>query len=337
MVCVRSAVFEAGIGHNKRFGLPGTAMSEFTTRASSINRALDQIGDKWCLLILQEVFWGINSFGGLLQETGISRGVLSNRLKWLQEHECLRRRDTGGHPSYHLTRKSVDLYHSALMAVVWEDRYYDTPDIQAVRLFHRSCGKRFTPRMACAHCHGDADGREVIYEPGPGATRDVRGKKVRRRSSLPSSAVPSERNVYRNVVDLVGDRWTANVIALGYHHLHRFDEFHRELPVATNILADRMQYLVQQGIFETQPYQERPLRYEYHLTDKGWDLFPWFLTLLQWGDRWCDPSGAGAPMALTHEACGAPLRGQVVCDQCGEEVRPHEVDFSINGEIGVAN
>lgn len=311
-------------------------MTELTTRASSINRALDQIGDKWCLLILQEVFWGIGSFGGILQETGISRGVLSDRLKWLQDHDCLRRRGGTRHPSYHLTRKSVDLYHNALMAVAWEDRYYDTPDIQAVRLVHRNCGKPFEPRMNCSHCHQAVDGREVHYQPGSGARRDVREKKVRRRSSLSSDAVPSERHVYRNLVNLVGDRWTANVIALAFHDLHRFDEFHRELPVATNILSDRMRFLVEQGIFATRLYQQRPLRQEYFLTDKGWDLFPWFLTILQWGDRWCDPGGAGPPMALTHTACGQPLRGQVVCDQCGDEVRPDEVDFTIRDLEGKA-
>jgi len=304
-------------------------MTELTTRASSINRALDQIGDKWCLLILQEVFWGINSFGGILQQTGISRGVLSNRLKWLQDHDCLRRRGGSRHPSYHLTRKSVDLYHNALMAVAWEDRYFDTPEIQAVRLLHRNCGKAFEPVMACSACHAAVDGREVSYSPGPGARRDVRDKKVRRRSSVSVDDVPSKRQVYRNLIELVGDRWTANVIALAFHDLHRFDEFHRELPVATNILADRMRFLVAQDIFEMRPYQQRPLRHEYYLTGKGWDLFPWFLTLLQWGDRWCDPVSAGPPMSLTHTPCDQPLIGQVVCDQCGDEVRPNEVDFTI--------
>ena len=57
-------------------------VGEFTTRASSINRALDQIGDKWCLLIIQEVLWGINSFNEMMAAMGVSRGVLSNRLKW---------------------------------------------------------------------------------------------------------------------------------------------------------------------------------------------------------------------------------------------------------------
>ena len=65
--------------------------AEFTTRASSINRALDQIGDKWCLLIIQEVLWGINSFNDMMDAMGVSRGVLSNRLTWLQEVGCLRK------------------------------------------------------------------------------------------------------------------------------------------------------------------------------------------------------------------------------------------------------
>ena len=62
-----------------------------STRASSINRALDEIGDKWCLLIIQEVLWGINTFTDMLSATGASRGVLSNRLNWLLSIDCLRK------------------------------------------------------------------------------------------------------------------------------------------------------------------------------------------------------------------------------------------------------
>ena len=73
-------------------------MSKLITRASSINRALDEIGDKWCLLIIQEVFWGINSFNEMMTAMGVSKGVLSNRLKWLQSIDCLSKRtdDNGG-------------------------------------------------------------------------------------------------------------------------------------------------------------------------------------------------------------------------------------------------
>ena len=49
--------------------------AQLRTRASSINRALDEIGDKWCLLVFQEVFWGINSFNDMLAATGVSRDL----------------------------------------------------------------------------------------------------------------------------------------------------------------------------------------------------------------------------------------------------------------------
>ena len=83
-------------------------MSKLITRASSINRALDQIGDKWCLLIIQEVFWGINSFTEMMAAMGVSRGVLSDRLKWLQSVDCLRQvpeSEGGKRMRYQLTPK----------------------------------------------------------------------------------------------------------------------------------------------------------------------------------------------------------------------------------------
>ncbi|MEL7043967.1 MAG: winged helix-turn-helix transcriptional regulator [Pseudomonadota bacterium] len=302
------------------------AANTLSTRASSITRALDEVGDKWCLLIIQEVFWGINTFSGMLAATGVSRGVLSDRLKWLQSVGCLRKDSDGGRGgSYHLTRKSLGLHASAMMAIEWERRHFNTPALDSVQLVHTSCGQPFRAVMRCAHCGELLSGRDVHYTPGPGATRDQRVKKVRRRSSLSAVDVPSPRSVYRNLVDIVGDRWTANVIALAFHGHARFDEFHRELPVATNILSDRLKFLENRGVFIAEAYQANPQRFEYRLTQKGWDLFPFFLTLLQWGNEWCDPEGRGAPMLLEHTSCGAPLRGVVLCDQCDEPLEPFSV------------
>ena len=307
-------------------------MGKLTTRASSINRALDQIGDKWCLLIIQEVFWGINSFNEMLDATGVSRGVLSDRLKWLQSVDCLRRANDGKggkRMRYHLTPKSLELYDSALMALAWERRFFSTPELDEVELLHRKCGQVFIPQMRCRSCDGALHSTEIIYNPGPGATRDAREMKVRRRSSVSVEDVPSKRVVYRNLVNIVGDRWTANVIALALHGFTRFDQFHHELPVATNILTDRLKFLVEQEIFEQVIYQERPRRHEYKLTAKGEATLPWFLTILQWGDKWCDPSGDGKPMRLVHKPCGRTLRGQVICSACGGVLRAREVRFSI--------
>ena len=313
--------------------LPDTGKDFMLTRGSSITRALDEVGDKWCMLIIQEVFWGINTFSGMLEATGVSRGVLSERLKWLQKIGCLRRRPnaTGKRSlEYHLTRKSVQLYDCAMMAIVWERKYFQSAALDGLQLLHTPCGHVFSPVIRCNGCQRPVKGQDVSYSPGPGAARDNRIKKVRRRSSLPSSIVPSERNVYRNLVDIVGDRWTANVIALAFHGYTRFDQLHEELPVATNILSDRLKFLRERGVMDAKPYQERPGRYEYYLTEKGWDLYPYFLTLLQWGDRWCDTEGRGQPMRLKHIPCGGPLHGVVCCDQCDAELRPFDVVITLS-------
>jgi len=305
-------------------------MSKLVTRASSINRALDQIGDKWCLLIIQEVFWGINSFTEMMTAMGVSRGVLSDRLKWLQSIDCLQQvseRKGGRRMTYHLTQKSIELYDNALMALNWERKFFDTPQLDNIALIHSKCGKAFTPQMLCRKCDEEILVPEVSYKPGPGARRDEREMKVRRRSSISVEEVPSKRSLYKNLINIVGDRWTSNVIALSFHGLTRFDQFHQELPVATNILSDRLKFLVEHGVFQQIAYQERPKRFEYQLTEMGEALYPYFLTLLQWGDKWCDSNNEGKPMRLTHDRCGYALVGKVTCSECGGVLKAHDVQF----------
>ena len=70
----------------------------------------------------------------------------------------------------------------------------------------------------------------------------------------------------------------------------------------------------------------------YHLTAKGRDLFPWFLALLQWGDKWCDPQEQGPPMLVRHDNCATVLGAQVRCSECGEARNAHQVQFTLDGE-----
>jgi len=299
-----------------------------STKASSINRALDEIGDKWCILIIQEVLWGINTFTQMLSATGASRGVLTDRLNWLQSVDCLRKNETNpSRPTYHMTKKSIELYHNGLMAMNWERKYFSTPELDSIELIHNRCGKIFWPIMQCNCCNQSLHCHDVVFIPGPGAGIDQRATKIRRRSSSSQKDGPG-KTLYRNLIHLLGDRWTANLVALAFHGLKRFDDFHKELPVATNILADRLKLLVNEGVFYQKPYHQSPLRYEYHLTDKGQDLFPYFATLLDWGDKWCQ-MGKGEPMLMHHKSCEQSFKAQVRCDQCGETLVATEVHFNL--------
>ncbi len=70
-------------------------------------------------------------------------------------------------------------------------------------------------------------------------------------------------------LEVVGERWTLLIVRDALLGLRRFDEFQRNLGIARKVLADRLRWLVDEGILERVPYQERPKRYEYHLTERA--------------------------------------------------------------------
>lgn len=114
---------------------------------------------------------------------------------------------------------------------------------------------------------------------------------------------------------MVGDPWALLVLRDLFLGLTRYDELRRDLGVATNVLADRLDRLVSAGLVTREAYQEAPVRHEYRLTDAGRDLYGVVVALMAWGDRHLAPDGA--PMRLVHDDCGHPTVPTVTCDQCG--------------------
>ena len=120
-------------------------------------------------------------------------------------------------------------------------------------------------------------------------------------------------------LEAIGDRWTMLVIRDAFNGVRRFDHFQERLGVARNVLSDRLGRLVDEGILEKRPYQERPPRFEYRLTRKGLDLFPVLVSLMNWGDRHA-PDPDGPPMLVLHRDCGGKVDERLMCDRCGEPI-----------------
>jgi DNA-binding HxlR family transcriptional regulator len=116
-------------------------------------------------------------------------------------------------------------------------------------------------------------------------------------------------------LEVVGERWTLLIVRDAFLGLRRFDDFQRDLGIARNVLADRLERLVEAGIFERRPYQERPPRYEYRLTDRGRDLWPALFGLLRWGDKHAAPDGP--PRVIVHRDCGGEVDDHMICSKCG--------------------
>ena len=128
------------------------------------------------------------------------------------------------------------------------------------------------------------------------------------------NAYSAENCSIRRTLDVVGEKWTLLVLRDAFHGVRRFDDFHRRIGCARNLLAARLATLVEHGILERHGYREpgsRP-RSEYRLTDKGRELLPALVALLQWGDRWtADPEGAA--VELRHDGCGAAIGAELRC------------------------
>ena len=86
-------------------------------------------------------------------------------------------------------------------------------------------------------------------------------------------------------LEIVGERWTLLIVRDALLGLCRFDQFQQSLGIARNVLTDRLNRLVEEGILERVRYSERPERFEYTLTRKGRELGIALAALRQWGDK----------------------------------------------------
>ena len=126
-----------------------------------------------------------------------------------------------------------------------------------------------------------------------------------------------------STLTIIGERWTMHVLREAFLGVRRFEDFRRNIGVARNILSDRLNTLVAEGILRRQLYSEHPPRYEYRLTRKGVDLYPVLVGLMQWGMR----HGAGeTAILLKHKGCGALVEPHLACPDCGVPVQAWDLE-----------
>ena len=111
------------------------------------------------------------------------------------------------------------------------------------------------------------------------------------RKSFGEMQCPVARSLER-----VGEWWSILILRDAFYGMTRFDEFQRSLGVAPTILTRRLKALVEAGLLERRPYQTRPVRHEYVLTERGRDFRPVILNLIAWGNRHFAPEGTSVDM-----------------------------------------
>ena len=118
-------------------------------------------------------------------------------------------------------------------------------------------------------------------------------------------------------LEVIGERWSLLIVRSVMHGNRRFGEMQESLGIARNVLSSRLQRLVDEEILERRAYQESPPRYEYFLTQKGLDLWPALIALLNWGDRY-SPDPEGPRRLIVHKECGGTVSERGICESCGQ-------------------
>ena len=124
---------------------------------------------------------------------------------------------------------------------------------------------------------------------------------------------------------VIGDRWTLMILRDVFLGIRRFEDFQARLGISRTITAERLKALVDEAVLKKVAYQDRPLRHEYRLTDKGLDLYPVIMAIVNFGDRHY-AGEAGPPLLHRHKACGCDFAPVMTCSECHAPVGARDVE-----------
>ena len=116
-------------------------------------------------------------------------------------------------------------------------------------------------------------------------------------------------------LEILGERSTFLVLREAFNGVRRFDDMQRRTGMPRQVLSQRLARLVAEGLLRKVPYQQagQRSRAEYRLTEKGLDLYPVLVALMEWGDRY-EVGSEGPQVQLRHRDCGEPVHLQLACE-----------------------
>lgn len=134
-------------------GLDSLASEAVAPRDCSIADALSLLGEKWTLLAIREMLYGAHRFDQIAGFTGATRDILVERLRKLEEHGVIERRQYSERPpryDYHLTESGQHLAPVLMALGAWGRDWASgsTPP----RGFLHECGQPLQIDYVCHSC-----------------------------------------------------------------------------------------------------------------------------------------------------------------------------------------
>lgn len=145
-------------GHGREVGEYGRelvlAEEPLGVRPCSVAAALELVGERWSLLAIREISYGVHRFARIAAYIGASRDMLADRLRKLESAGLIERRQYSEHPprfEYHLTEAGRELFPVLVALREWGDRW--AVEEPAIQVLH-DCGHPLKASLSCQHCGG---------------------------------------------------------------------------------------------------------------------------------------------------------------------------------------
>ena len=115
-----------------------------------VARALSVVGDRWTMLVLRDLFLGVRRFDDIQARLGLTRHVLTDRLRKLESAGVLRRQQYQDRPprfEYRLTEAGEALYPTLVTLIAWAETHEPPQDHSDITLTSRSTGEVIDPQL----------------------------------------------------------------------------------------------------------------------------------------------------------------------------------------------
>lgn len=145
--------------------------SSFGDMQCSVARTLDIVGDTWTPLVLRDIALGISRFDAIQRNLGLSRKVLTQRLRSLEEHDVVARTAYQDGPvryDYRLTEKGKDLAMVLVAMQRFGDKWVFGAGNAPIVWHHLGCGQQSEPVVCCDKCGEPVGPDDALPAPGPG-------------------------------------------------------------------------------------------------------------------------------------------------------------------------
>ncbi|WP_066375471.1 winged helix-turn-helix transcriptional regulator [Herbidospora mongoliensis] len=133
-------------------------------------------------------------------------------------------------------------------------------------------------------------------------------------------------------MSIVGEWWTVLILHDCFDGYTRFDDFQANIGLSSSMLTSRLKTLVDRGILDRRPYQERPVRHEYVLTDLGRSLRPVLVAMAAWRNAQLGPDDRA--MILVDRRTGLEAEPMVVDAITGERADGDDYVFAAGPAAG---